>query len=128
MEVNFTMNTALVIYVVTYLLVNGFLIYLLFRLGNTLRGISAYSKNISTIASGFSEVNELKASLIEIHHISAQELNDIDELKQSLFDIQNTTANQLHEINKLRQSLFGAPPAAGTSGLAGLRMARGGMD
>jgi hypothetical protein len=130
-DLHVTINVALIIYLVTYLLVNGFLIYLLFRLGNTLRDISAYSKNVSTIPSGFNEVDELKASLIEIHSISAQELHEIDELKQSLFDIQSTTARQLNEINKLRQSLSGAPTAPGTSpssGSAGMRIARSGMS
>ena len=126
---NITINVALIVYLVTYLLVNGFLIYLLFRLGKTLRAISTFSNDIKTSHSGLNEVNELKASLFEIHRISAQELNEIDELKQSLFDIQSTTARQLSEITRLKQSLSGTPTAPGPnsgSGPAGARMARSG--
>lgn len=128
-DLSATINVTLIIYLVTYLLVNGLLIYLLFRLGHTLRGISTYSQNISTIASGLNEVNELKASLVEIHRISAHELNEIDELKQSLFDIQSTAARQLSEINKLKQTLSGTPTALGTSpgsGSAGVRIREAG--
>ena len=127
---NITINVTLVIYLVTYLLINGFLIYLLFRLRKTLRQISTYSKDVKTTHPEFSEINELKASLSEIHRISAHELNEIDELKQSLFDIQNTSARQLNEINKLRQSLSGTPPASGANlgpGSTGVRIARSGI-
>jgi hypothetical protein len=107
-DVNLTINVSLIIYLATYLFVNGFLIYLLFRLGKTLREISISSKNIRNISG----------------------LNELDELKQSLFDIQNTTARQLSEINKLKQALSGNPTAAGASpgpGSLGMRIARSGM-
>jgi len=127
---NIAINVTLVIYLVTYLLVNGFLIYLLFRLRKTLLQISTYSTAGNTTHSGFNEINELKVSLSEIHRISAHELNEIDELKQSLFDIQNTSARQLNEINKLRQFLSGTPTAPGvspSSGSTGVRIARNGI-
>lgn len=111
-DANFVVNTALAVFLATYLLVNGFLIYLLVRLRNTLQNISTWSKELGSISPGITEVHELRTSLIEIHRVSAQELNEIDELKQSLFDIQNTTARQLNEISKLKQSLAGIAPGA----------------
>ena len=112
LDVNVTMNITLIIYTVTYLLVNGFLIYLLIRLRGAVRGFSARSKSINAVGSGLNEVNEL---------------NEIGELKQSLFEIQNTTARQLNEIEKLRQSLSGASAVAGAnSGSGSVRMARSG--
>ena len=129
-EQNITINVALIIYLATYLLVNGFLIYLLAGLRGTLREVSTYSKGINVTDSRFNEITELKAALLEIHRISAHELNEIDELKQSLFDIQSTTARQLNEIYKLKQSLFGTPTAAGAnsgSGPAGARIVRTGI-
>ncbi len=104
-DANLVVNTALIVFLTTYLLVNGSLIYLLFRLRSTLGYVAKHSKEHGAISPGLEELSELKASLIEIHRVSAQELNEIDELKQSLFDIQNIAARQLNEINKLKQSL-----------------------
>jgi hypothetical protein len=131
LDLNVTIDVTLIVYLVTYLIVNGFLLYLLVRLRNTLRGISAYSKNNNVIPSDLKEISQVKTSLFEIHRLSAHELDEIEELKQSLFDIQNTVARQLSEINKLKQSLSGTqtvPGASPGSGSAGMRIARNGTD
>lgn len=110
-DLSVTINATLIIYLVTFLLVNGFLIYLLFTLRKTLQRISTYEKDVGTAHFGLNEVSE------------------IDELKQTLFDIQSTSARQLSEITKLKQFLSGTPMAPGAnsgSGSTGVRIARSG--